>query len=186
MALKLDILVVPTYNTFTLGIQDNSTYVTTPPTTPMIEITVPGFDPTIIPFTYNSLNVLDSEDLGLTAAGEDTTPIPDGVYYLSYSIDDGGTIVEVNKSIIRVDKLQEKFDEAFMTLDLMECDRKLKMQSKVHLTSIYFFIQGAIAAANNCDVANSDKLYQKADMMLDSFINEDCGCTGYNYIINYY
>lgn len=186
--LKIDILVIPTYNTFTLGVMDNSTYVTDPPTvtSPTIEITAPGFDAVSLSFTFNSLNIFTSEDLEITAAGEDTCAIPDGVYYLTYSVDDGGTIVAIEKSIIRVDKLLQKFDESFMTLDMMECDKALKAQSKVHLTSVYFFIQGAIAAANNCAVMESDKLYQKADAMLDSFINNNCGCTGNNYLITYF
>ena len=51
--LKLDILVINTYSTLTLGIADISTYPTEPPnvTSPTIEITMPGFDPVAIPFT---------------------------------------------------------------------------------------------------------------------------------------
>ena len=51
--------------------------------------------------------------------------------------------------------------------------------------SIYFFIQGVIAAANNCANVEAAKLYAQASKMLDTFINNDCGCTGTNYIINF-
>jgi hypothetical protein len=67
----------------------------------------------------------------------------------------------------------------------MECDRAIKTQQKVNLTSIYFFIQGSIAAANNCDPLTANKLYNKASKMLDTFINNNCGCSGNNYLINF-
>jgi hypothetical protein len=84
-----------------------------------------------------------------------------------------------------VERLQEKFDEAFMKLDMMECDKAIRAQSKVELNTIYFFIQGAIAAANNCAVDEANKLYLQADKMLNYFINNNCGCTGNNYLLNY-
>ena len=40
---------------------------------------------------------------------------------------------------LALDKIQEKFDNVFMTLDMMECDRAIKAQAKVELSSIYFF-----------------------------------------------
>jgi hypothetical protein len=92
----------------------------------------------------------------------------------------------VNKTIIRVDQLQEKFDNAFMKLDMMECDQAIKTQSKVDLNSIYFFIQGAIAAANNCAVDTANKLYAQANKMLNNFVKSNCGCSGNNYVNNFY
>ena len=72
-----------------------------------------------------------------------------------------------------------------MQLDMMECDRAIKTQSKVDLTSIYFFIQGAIAAANNCAIIESNKLYNQASKMLNNFMRNGCQCFGNNYIINF-
>ena len=86
---------------------------------------------------------------------------------------------------MRVDKLQQRFDEAFMKLDMMECDRAIKTQSKVELNSIYFFIQGAIAAANNCAIVEANKLYNQADKQLNTFMRNNCGCSGNNYNINF-
>lgn len=186
-SLNLDILVVPTYTTYLLGVADASTYPTTPPvvTNPTLTITAPGFDPVSIPFVIQSLNLLNSENLGITAVGAETLPIPDGVYTLTYAIDPAATNY-VTKTIIRVDQLQEKFDKAFMKLDIMECDGAIKKQQKVTLDSIYYFIQGAIAAANNCAVAEANKLYTQANNMLNSFNNANCGCSGNNYISNTY
>lgn len=186
MALQLDILVVPTYNTLTLGIADASIYPTNPPvvSSPTIEITVPGFDVVSLPFNVNDFNIFNSLSLGLSVFGQPLLPLPDGVYKLRYTVAPAYENF-VEKTIIRVELLQEKFDSAFMKLDMMECDRAIKTQQKVDLNTIYFFIQGAIAAANNCAVAEANKLYNQASMMLDNFIKNNCGCSGTNYMLNF-
>lgn len=182
MTLNLDILVVPTYNTLTMGVLDASTY-DVPPVNPVLTITAPGFDPVSIPFGVNQVNILNSLNIGLTTVGQDLIPIPDGVYTLVYSISPAETNY-VTKNIIRVEQLLERFDEAFMKLDMMECDGAIKKQQKVNLDSVYYFIQGAIAAANNCAVDTANKLYQQAAKMLSYFNRGDCGCSGNNYYTN--
>lgn len=179
--LNLDFLVVPTYNTLTMGIIDASTYPDNPPvvTSPTLEITPPGFDVAVIPFEVDDYNVITSSNLGITSVGVNQ-PLPDGVYHIKYSIAPAN-VNFVEKSIMRADRIQEKFDEAFMKLDMMECDGAIKRQSKENLSSIYFFIQGAIAAANNCALVEANKLYAQADRMLTNFMNNNCGCSGNNY-----
>jgi hypothetical protein len=182
--LKLEILVVPTYNTLTLGIADASTYPVSPAvTSPTIEITVPGFGMVSLPFNINDFNIFNSASLGLTAVGDPLLPLPDGVYYLRYSVTPA-YINYVERTIIRVEQLQEKFDNAFMKLDMMECDLAIRRQQKVNLNSIYYFIQGSIAAANTCAVDTSNKLYTQANNMLNNFIKNNCYCTGNNYVNN--
>lgn len=173
--LKLDILVVPTYNVNTLSILDASVYpedfVVTNPT---IEITPPGFNTAVIDFDINTFNIFTTSNLGITA--EDVIqPLPDGIYSLKYSVSPAYENY-VEKTIMRVDKLQEKFDQAFMKLDMMECDSARRKQSKVDLNTIYFFIQGAIAAANNCALIDADKLYKKAENLLIIFNRNNCNC----------
>jgi len=183
-SLNLNILVVPTYDSRILSVKDISTYATTP-SAPNIEITIPGgFGFVNLPFNINTTNVFNSASLGITSPTDAEVPLPDGVYFLKYSIAPAFENF-VEKSIMRVDQLQEKFDNAFMRLDLMECDRAIKTQAKVELNSIYYFIQGSIAAANNCAVIESNKLYNQAKKMLDNFIKNGCRCSGNNYIVNF-
>lgn len=184
--LKLDIIVVPTYNSLLLGITDASTYPTyhTSVLSPTIEINVPGFGMVILPFNVQDFNLYTSANLGITAVGI-SQPLPDGIYHLKYSVAPAYQNY-VEKTIIRVDQLQEKFDEAFMTLDMMECDRAIKAQSKVELISISFMINGAIATANNCAVIEANKLYLQASKMLNNLLKSNCGCSGNNFKINYY
>jgi hypothetical protein len=184
--LKLDILVIPTYNSTTLGVADASVYPTNPPVVSgaTIEIDVPGFGIFVRPFAVNDFNIFTTSNLGITPVGVDQ-PLPDGVYRLKYSVAPAYKNF-VEKSIMRIEQIQEKFDGAFMKLDMMECDRAIKTQAKVDLTTISFFIQGAIAAANNCATQEATKLYNQADMMLNNFIKNNCGCSGNNYVINFY
>jgi hypothetical protein len=184
--LKLDFLVIPTYNVQTLGIADASTYPPAPPVSaPTIEIDVPGFGLVSLPFNINDFNIYTSASLGITAVGDPLLPIPDGVYYIKYSVAPAYQNF-VQKTIMRVDQLQEKFDSAFMKLDMMECDAAIRKQQMVDLNSIYYFIQGSIAAANNCAVDTANKLYNQANKMLNQFIANKCNCYGNNYVNNFY
>ena len=184
--MTLDFLVINTFDTKTLGIADISIYDTNPPVViaATMTITIPGFSPSVaIPFNVNSFNVYNSVILGLSSFPV-YTPLPDGVYYLTYSVAPAN-VNFVNKSIMRTELIQEKFDSAFMKLDMMECDLAIRTQSKVTLNTIYYLIQGSIAAANNCAVDTANKLYIQADNMLNNFIRNNCGCSGNNYQINF-
>jgi hypothetical protein len=185
--LQLDIIVPPTYSTLLLAVTDASVYPDSPPivSAPTIEIEVPNFGKQILPFLPLETNIFGSDTLGITEDGCKQA-LPDGIYKLKYSIAPA-YINYVEKTIMRVDKLQEKFDSAFLKLDLMECDSALKTQASVNLNTINFFIQGAISLANNCAEQDALKLYTKASNMLDQFIKTNCGCTGNgnNYIINF-
>jgi hypothetical protein len=183
--LKLDILVIPTYNVLSLGVMDASTYPTDPPDveSPSIKITVPGFGDTILPFDVNAFNLYTTANLGITEVGSEQ-PLPDGIYRLLYTVAPA-YLNYVERTIMRTEKIQEKFDRAFLQLDLMECDGAIKTQSTVTLNAINFFIQGAIAAGNNCAEYEANKLYTQADNMLNNFLRNNCGCSGNNYQINF-
>lgn len=190
MATTLNFLVINTFSTLTLGVADTSTYDSGPTgatmlvTLPTPSRTLSGATTVSIPFTANGYNVFNSATLQLSIVGAPLVSLPDGVYGLTYSIATP-TATAVNKSIMRTDKIQEKFDNAFMKLDMMECDMAIKTQQKVTLSSIYFLIQGSIAAANNSALTQSRKLYQQADIMLNNFLKNNCGCSGNNYIVNF-
>lgn len=182
--MNLSIISVPTYDKKTMAIDDATVYpLGSVVTNPLIEIIVPGYpdDPFSLPFTNGGLNTFVSSDFDL---GTDLV-LPDGIYYLKYTATVDSVGYEVSKTIIRIDELQEKYDEAFLTLDMLECDRKIKMQSKSELNTIYFFIQGSVAAANNCAVVEAERLYGQAYLMLERFILSGCTCCGSNYVINF-
>lgn len=182
--MALDIVVVPVYDTRKIDVFDHSKYAA-PPIEPTLEVHIPCQEKIVIDFVPNEHNILTSEVLGLTPVGAPIAPLPDGYYHLKYTIYPPlQNIVEYN--FMRVDKLMEKFDSVFLSLDMMECDQKIKKQSKAELDTIYYFIQGSIAAANNCAEIEANKLYDKANSMLDKMIAKNCGCSGNNYIMGIY
>lgn len=183
--LNLKIVVLSTHDVSTICVADASTYPTEPPvvTSPTLLATPPGFDPVSLPFNVQGNLIMNSSLLGISPP-DVFDPLPDGVYTFTYSIFPSATnFTTIN--IMRVDRLQEKFDKAFMKLDMMVCDQAIKTQAKVKLNTIYLLIQGAIAAANACAIIEANKLYDKASAMLDSLINKNCGCTGTNFIVNF-
>jgi len=182
---NIKIVVLETHDVKTLNVVDASQYSTVPPvvTNPTLLVTPPGFPVVSIPFKVNSYNILTSDVLKISVAGL-SIPLPDGVYHLNYSIAPSIDYYDAI-SFMRVNKLQEKFDRVFMTLDMMECDKEVKTQAKVQLNTIYLLIQGAIAAANNCATIEANKLYDKASAMLNAMTHNNCGCSGNNFIVNF-
>jgi hypothetical protein len=183
--LNLKIVVLSTHDVSSINVADASTYPDEPPivTMPTLLITAPGFLPMSTVFNVQGDNILTSDMFGITEPG-DIQPLPDGLYEFTYSIApsiDNFTTIH----IMRVDRLQEKFDKAFMSLDFMTCDQAIKTQAKVTLNTIYLLIQGSIAAANECALIESNKLYNKASDMLDTLLKKNCGCSGNNFIINF-
>ena len=75
--LKLDLLVIPTYSKYTLGVADASTYPTDPPSvsSATIEVTVPGFGTILKPFSVQDFNVFTMSNLGLVPVGSQQ-PLP--------------------------------------------------------------------------------------------------------------
>lgn len=180
---NIKIVVLETHDVQTISVADASTYATVPPASPQLLVTPPGFPAKIVPFGVGGYNVYTSDDLGITDAGI-INPLPDGVYHFNYSV--ASAIANTDTiSYMRVNKLQEKFDRVFMSLDMMECDGEVKTQSKVQLNTIYLLIQGSIAAANNCAIIEANKLYDKANSMLNAMMHNNCGCTGNNFIVNF-
>lgn len=180
-SLNLKIVLAPTYDIDSMNVVDASTYPDEPPVVvnPQLVITPPGFPMVSVDFNVQSYNIITSDILDITPVGVHI-PLPDGVYRFQYSIDPPQTnYTEI--SVMRVDRLQEKFDKVFMSLDMMECDMAIKNQAKVNLTTIYLLIQGSIAAANSCAEIEAYKLYDKASQMLDNMLNKNCGCGGSSY-----
>jgi hypothetical protein len=180
-SLNLKIVILDTHDIRVMNVADASTYPDDPPVVdnPTLKISPPGFLPAYTIFKVGSNNFITSDLLELS---EDDVhnPLPDGVYQITYSITPSDTnFVTIN--FMRVDVLMEKFDSAFMKLDMMECDMAIKKQAKVELESIEILIHGAQVAANKCAFNEAYELYNKAHCMLERMIHTDCGCTGNNY-----
>lgn len=179
--LNLKIVILDTHDLTTMCIADASTYPDDPPqeVSPQLLIVPPGFSSVAIPFEFLTNNFITSDLLELSEP-DVHNPLPDGVYQITYSVDPSETnFYTIN--FMRVDRLLEKWDSAFMKLDMMECDMAIKKQAKVELDSINLMIQGAVVAANKCAYTEAAELYSKASCLLQRMIDTDCGCKGNNY-----
>lgn len=172
----LDLLMMDTHTKYHLAIGDISQY----PSNyniqvPTLEITPPGYPKISLAFVANSIQIYNSDTLGITCPDTacSPTPLPDGIYKVKYSIYPAYKYY-VEKSFLRTTALLENFDKAYLKLDLLECDQQLKYHDRQLLDNIEHFINGAIAAGNNCANKLSMELYQKANTMLTKFIDNRC------------
>lgn len=173
----IDLLYLDSHSVENLVIADISTY----PTgftimTPTIEVTPPSFSPIQVPFVARSIQIYNSNSLGVTI-GENCppAPLPDGVYKFKYTIFPAYKYF-VNKSFLRIEKLLEKYDKAYVKLDILQCDLTIKSAEKKQLNLIWEYINGAIASANNCAEKQAMELYNRASDAIDIF-SKNCKCT---------
>lgn len=173
---KLNLLFPETHDAKAMLIADISVYpVPYSIQNPTIEITPPGFNTVTLAFTAQGFTVYNSMTLEITCSDLDcdTIDLPDGIYYVKYSITPAYKYF-VNKSFLRVNKLQEKLDKVYLQLDFMQCDQAIKEQDKKILNTIQTYINGAIAAANNCMDSLSMKLYNKANDYIKDYVSKKC------------
>ena len=173
---QLNLLFPETHDAKSLLVADISVYPNPfTITNPTIEITPPGFNKKVLSFTAQGFTVYNSMTLGITCSGEDcsTIDLPDGIYYVKYSITPAYNYF-VNKSFLRVNKLQERFDKVYLKLDFMQCDQAIKQEDREVLETIQMYINGAIAAGNNCLDTLAMKLYNKASQYITDFLNHRC------------
>lgn len=173
---KLDLLVLDTHNAYTLGVADLSVYPTGfAVVAPTLQVAPPGWPTVALPFSAKSLSILNSENLGLTKAGQQQVKLPDGIYRLKYTVNPAYQHF-VEKTFMRVDALQERFDQAFMQADFAQGDVHFVKARRVQLDEIYYLIQESIAAANQCANTLAANLYQRASKLLTRFMNTSTCC----------
>lgn len=168
----LDLTIFDSHNINLLVLGDSSFY----PTdfnivTPTVQITVPGYGPKTITFTEKTINIYNSNDLGITCDVDicDLAALPDGIYTIKYAIAPA-YLYNTTKTWLRVDNLYKKFDDKFLNLEMFTCDKQLERAQKLQLDEIEYYIQGAIAAGNRCATKLAMELYRKADTLLNRFI----------------
>lgn len=162
MPLNLDLYLIDTKNSLTLGVADISSY---PKnfiiSSPSLEVTPPGYNKVSLPFTPKAANFYRASDLGITCSG--CAELPDGIYLIKYSVHPVSTNF-VEKSFIRVEQLKNKYLDAFLKLDL-ECS---PTENDIKLKKVKLLVEGSIAASLNCDMEKAYRLYKKAEDMLNN------------------
>jgi hypothetical protein len=172
----LDFTVVDSHNPLTLGLMDVSLYpegfIVSNPT---YEITPPSFPKAVVIYPVNELIFLNSNTLNITCVQsiDYLTPLPDGIWTVRQSISPAITYSN-EKTFIRTTQIEQKFGKAFMKTDMIECNQDVRVEQMKALDEIWFYIQAAISAANQCNNLLAMKLYKNANDMLDNFIKNRC------------
>lgn len=173
----LDFTIVDTHNTLTMGIADISFYPSNfSVTNPTYEITPPSFVKAVVPYNVNEVLFLNSNTLGITCVSTPAllTALPDGLWTIKQSI---APAIDFNqeKKFLRTGNIEQKFGRAFLKTDLIECNQDIRIEQMKVLDEIYFYIQAAISAGNQCNYILALKLYNSANTRLDNFIKARCG-----------
>ncbi len=181
MVSRLSFDIIDTHDFKTLGIIDTSWYnpdITIEDTT--IGILPPGYVNVAYPFFMpRSLNVYNSNSVGITKATceDELLDLPDGLWKIRYSICPNDKLF-IDRFFLRVDKIMCRYNQAFLNLDLSNCDNPVNISKKTKLDNIEFYITGAIGAANNQNPKLASDLYKKANKLLDRYLQDQglCGC----------
>lgn len=174
----LNLLILDTHNLTTMAVADASVYpVGFTIVSPTLEIIPPSFPIVTKVFSANNLNLFNSNDVGITCI-DPSSPcevcnLPDGYWQLKYSIAPAqNNYVQIG--FIRTQLLQQKLGEAFLSLDLNQCDETVKDQDMRKIDEINYYLQSSIAAGNKCNPKLALDLYHIADRMLNELLNSKC------------
>lgn len=147
---------------------------------PYLVVQAPGFTTAYtLDFSINNYTAINSNSLGLTKASnvQSMVDLPDGIYYLKYSIQPHDTVF-VEYTFFRTAALRCRLQQAIVTVDMSLCenyensintDLKQLMIAEFHLRS---------AEANINDVKSNELLankhYAKAQEIIDKILT---GCS---------
>ncbi len=142
---------------------------------PSIEVTPPGFNTTVLNYSHNTITTFNSNTLGITCVSDIRllTNLPDGIWTVKLSISPP-IQWNVERAFIRTEQIQQKLGEAFLKVDLTQCNINAQRENMRVVDEISFFIQAAIAAANQCNNILAMNLYRTANTMLDNFLRSRC------------
>lgn len=172
----LDFTIVDTHNPLTLGIADISFYPANfTIVNPTYEITPPSFPKVAIVYNTGEVLFLNSNTLNITCVSTPAllTSLPDGIWTIKQSISPSIDF-NLEKKFLRTTNIEQKFGKAFLKTDLIECNQDIRIEQMKVLDEVYFYIQAAISAANQCNYTLAMKLYNNANTMLDNFIKGTC------------
>lgn len=172
----LDFTIVDTHNTLTLGIADISFYPSNfTVTSPTYEITPASFPKATVTYNKSEVLFLNSNTLNITCVSDPSllAALPDGIWTIKQSISPAIDF-NIEKKFLRTTQIEQKFGKAFLKTDLIECNQDVKIEQMKVLDEIYFYIQAAISAANQCNYILAMKLYTNANTMLDNFTKGRC------------
>lgn len=172
----LDFTVIDTHNPLTIAIADTSFYPTNfNIVNPTLEVTPPGFPELTTLFSPKSITTFNSNSLNITCVTDISmlANLPDGIWTVKLTISPPIQWF-VERSFIRTEQIQQKLGKAFLKTDITQCNLDVRNEQMKVIDEISFYIQAAIAAANQCNNILAMNLYRTANTMLDNFLGGRC------------
>ena len=174
MKFFLDIIYEPSYSTQTIRIRDASNYDKVIVKNVTLEVTPPGFPKVSLPFTTKNINEYRASDLNLSCDSNEVN-LPDGIYTFKYSIFPNQENF-VKKSFMFTNNIVGEMQKKYLKLQLdCQCNNTFVNKEKGKLEEIQLFIEGSIAAANQCQDDLAYTLLRKAQELIRR-VNCECGC----------
>ena len=173
--LSFDIL--KTNNCKLLAILDTSTYSSEVTDGNLMQIQLPDKQTIVeLPYTKEGVTILNSNNLGYTNVNDPKwyETLPDGVYTIKISVCPRDKFW-AEKDIYRTCNLECKWYNAFLKLDVKDCQKCYSEEKLNKLNLAWTYIQGCIANANNDNLNTATELYSAADKLIIS-INDNCKC----------
>lgn len=172
----LDFTIVDSHNLLTLGIADTSFYPSNfNVINPTFEITPPGFPKVTLLYTVNGLLFLNSNQLNITCVDDIAflAQLPDGIWTVRQTIAPPISW-NLTRTFMRTMRIEQKLGRAFLKTDISQCNQEVRKEQMRVIDEINFYIQGAIAASNQCNNVLAMNLYNTANTMLDNFLRDRC------------
>jgi hypothetical protein len=185
---QLSLEIPDTNNCTIFRVQDTSVYSENVPITcPTLEIVPPGFNQGVVidiqvaPTTTSSFSyIFNSCILGLqtTGCGDTLQYLPDGVYYIRYSVSPNDKVF-VEYKYLRVCQILNKYFNELCKLEMAACEPHADVKEQLkELRLIKSFIDAAKAKVEYChDIDKGNELLMYADKRLNKYMTNDGCCT---------
>jgi len=168
---KLQFEIIPTYNCKLISLVDISIY-STDVEGATLQVQLPDREKVIeLNYKPNGVTVLNSNSLQYTKVDnfDDLIDLPDGWYTLKISVCPY-EMFWYEKDYYRICKLQCKYNQALLKLDLNKCENCYASDYVNKLNEAEFYMRGIIANTENNDIKGASSLYKKANSILDNLL----------------
>ena len=132
-----------------------------------------------LPFNQGGVTILNSSNLGITNVVQEDflTDLPDGAYTAKISVCPYDQFW-YEATWYRIDKLQCKYYNAILKLDLSQCQSCYSPETDNEIWTAKRFIEGIQANVDQGNIRQATKLYNVASYILEDILR--CSCKGEN------
>lgn len=172
---KLDFLFLPNNDPKTIAIFDRSNYLSEPQL-PLLQVIPPGFTGALqVPYTPNTITILDSDNLTLTDVTEcgELADLSDGVWQITQMVCPYDELY-IKKCYLKTTQFDNIYRNVLLNFnDDLPCIEKNEFEKKIIEADI--LIQGARAETYFCNVEKAIEKYKNA-LKIVNYLNKKINC----------